>query len=245
MTGSSDHVAKHHFFARTVEELARAKKWREVEVLGKRCLVDYPSSIYVMKRLGHALEKQGKVDDAIACYENAIAHARGAAAHWGREAGHANFIQRLDILYRRQKKYAICFQLCLYYADTHRTARAYHLLARAADLVGHEQLRIVAITLRETLNRPVMPRGNERDTVPVPDAEDIEIDIDGAIDRWNEVMPADMRGMLEAVTVSEGVVDVEYSNETERHMRVKPKPRPRYSEGDINRVIKAILGRLD
>ncbi len=45
---------------------------------------------------------------------------------------------------------------------------------------------------------PVVPRGNATPVSPVPSIDEIDIDIDGAIDRWNDTMPREAQGMLDA-----------------------------------------------
>ena len=48
---------------------------------------------------------------------------------------------------------------------------------------------------------PVVPRGNVTDAVPVPSASEIDIELEGAIDLWNESMPPEAQGMLESTVI--------------------------------------------
>ena len=57
---------------------------------------------------------------------------------------------------------------------------------------------------------PVIPRGNTIEPEPVPAAADIPIDLEGAIDLWNDTMPPVARGMLEST-----VIDKQDTNEQE------------------------------
>lgn len=222
--------------------LERSKEWGRMEVFAKQILVQYPASIYAMKRLGKALEKQGKVNKAIGCYENAIAVARAA------RSGHVHFIKRLDILYRRLKKHEDCFQSCLYYADTHSDSpEALNRLARSANLVGQNELGNVAKALAKKLNEPFKPRGK-----PLPHEELDNLatitddDIQRAIDDWNKTVP-EFAGLLEATVYTGDISDLEDSSEFEEeraYMQVEPKPRPAYSDDDIRRICQTLSQRL-
>jgi len=67
------------------------------------------------------------------------------------------------------------------------------------------------IFLHQQVKRtPVIPRGNTIEPEPVPAAADIPIDLEGAIDLWNDTMPPVARGMLEST-----VIDKQDTNEQE------------------------------
>jgi HK97 family phage portal protein len=72
-----------------------------------------------------------------------------------------------------------------------------------ADLEEADDAETVkaAFLHQEAKRTPVVPRGNAKPVAPVPAADDIHIDIDAAIEQWNDVMPNEAQGMLDAEVI--------------------------------------------
>jgi len=54
---------------------------------------------------------------------------------------------------------------------------------------------------QEAKRTPVVPRGNAKPVTPVPPIDGIQVDVDAAIERWNDVMPKEAQGMLDAEVI--------------------------------------------
>lgn len=233
-------------YARSLIELGsleKDKEWSTLEARAKKILAQCPVSVNAMMGLGRALEKQGKVDEAVDCYESAIAVLRP------RRKPHAHFMKRLDILYRRLRKWEDCFQVCLYYADAFPySPDAFHRLARAASHVEKNELRDAAKALEKKLEEPTTPRD---EPLKRPSDEELDSlaritdeDIQRAIEGWNRTIP-EAAGLLEAKVYSgRDLQDSDEFVEEETDLRVEPKPRQVYTDGDIEQIGKALSERL-
>ena len=58
-----------------------------------------------------------------------------------------------------------------------------------------------AFLFQESKRTPVVPRGNARPVAVVPTVAEIDVDVGAAVERWDEVMPSEARGMLDAEVI--------------------------------------------
>ena len=85
---------------------------------------------------------------------------------------------------------------------------AEYIPARAAKEI-QEQLEqsqtitdVKAVFVQQEAKRtPVIPRGNAKPITPVPPNAEIPVDIDAAIELWNDTMPREARGMLDSEVI--------------------------------------------
>ena len=117
------------------------KQWRQLERYGRQMLAQKPDDVYALDLLGEALEKQGRIDESLQCYESALE----VDCRERPQVGHTFFFQRLDILYHKLGKYHDCFRVCQSYVDRHPdTWDAWNRLKRAARLTSNLALGLRA-----------------------------------------------------------------------------------------------------
>jgi tetratricopeptide (TPR) repeat protein len=117
-------------------EARRTKRWADVEALTRERLSNSSDHGFAHEVLAEALEKQGKIDEAIVRYEQAIASATGPRRNaWLKPR--AQPFKKLDILYQRLHKYDESLRVCKSYVVYHEySADAWNRLRRAADWLG-------------------------------------------------------------------------------------------------------------
>ena len=109
------------------------KQWRKLERYGRQMLAQKPDDVYALDLFGEALEKQGRIDESLQCYERAL-EVDSRERH---QVGHTVFFKRLDILYHKAGRYHDCLRVCQSYVDRHpETWDAWNRLRRAAKLTG-------------------------------------------------------------------------------------------------------------
>lgn len=87
--------------------------------------------------IGEALEKQGRVGEALLYYEKALERDREEK----HEIGYTFFLKRLDILYYRAGRYEDCLRISEYYTKRHpENWDAWNRLKRAAKKTGNSEL---------------------------------------------------------------------------------------------------------
>lgn len=188
--GYSDYIVE-------LGKLEQTKQWNEIEVYAKKVVQKYPKSIYALKRLGIALVKQDKFDEAVIYYERAFEVGRSSGA------GHLEYIKQLDILYRKLGRYEDAFQICSYYLNQNKCSKdAINRFARAAKLTGRDDLGEAAqVVIRHTSNRvplgkPLPSVGENLENIPK------ENEIAESIEHWNKYAPEKYKGLMEAELLS-------------------------------------------
>ena len=173
-------------------KLIKTKQWEVAESCAKIIIQRLPNDIYALKRLGIALVKQGKFNEAVTYYEKAVEVGKTFGA------GHLEYVKQLDVLYRRLGRHEDAFQICSYYLSQYKYSKdAINRFNRSAKLTGRselvkaENLVITPSNRRVPLGKPLSPiEGN----IPIPTTKEI----DEVIRNWNESVPAEYRGLLEA-----------------------------------------------
>ena len=171
-------------------KLEKTKQWDAVESYAKTIIQRFPTSIYALKRLGIALVKQKKFSEAVTCYEKAV----NVGKTFG--AGHLEYIKQLDVLYRQLGRYEDAFQICSYYLSQDKNSKdAINRFNRSAKLTGRteltENLVVVPMKKRVPLGKPLPPI---KSNIFAPTTKEI----DKMISHWNESVPEEYRGILEA-----------------------------------------------
>jgi tetratricopeptide (TPR) repeat protein len=133
-----------------IHEARSRKEWDRVESYAREWLASEPNSIYVIQLIGEALEKQGRVREALKCYEAALRIDSEERC----KIGHTFFLKRLDVLYHRDGEYQDCLRVCQYYTSRHPESwDAWNRLRRATEKTGHRQLSAYARARAEGIKR--------------------------------------------------------------------------------------------
>lgn len=181
-------------------EARKGKKWVVLEQLLRQSLEAEakpygPSCARTFENLGESLEKQGRYEEAIQAYENAIKLNIGASR---RERITLVPFKRLDILYRRMGKYEECLKVCKNYTQyPWSDLDAWKRLQRIAKKLGRSDL----VELSEKKLNP--PKGNVLLGKPLPKTtnKDVEItpdDIERAKEHAAKYAPPELQAMLNA-----------------------------------------------
>ena len=171
-------------------KLIEAKQWKDAESCAKIIIQHLPNDIYALKRLGKALVKQGKLEEAVIYYEKAVDVGKKF------EAGHMEYVKQLDVLYRQLRRYEDAFLICSYYLDQNKNSLdAINRYNRSAKLIGRNDLvkkESSAATPRNnyvSLGKPLPPVAE----IAVPTQEEL----DNLSEQWNKLVPEEWRGLLD------------------------------------------------
>jgi tetratricopeptide (TPR) repeat protein len=174
-----------------LEKLLETKQWDILVSYAKTLIQRFPNDIYILKRLGIALVKQKKFNEAIIYYEKAVEAGKTLGA------GHMEYVKQLDVLYRRQERYDDAFRICSYYLSQNKNSDdAINRFNRSAKLTGQSELVKEGNLIVEPTNNRV-PLGK-----PLPAVKKIaaptQQELDHLCAEWDELVPEEWRGLLDA-----------------------------------------------